>query len=679
MSAQTTTLSPALLSTEIPTPRPSSLQAAMADGLYPEWLREELRKETELPGQLQARIAEQLEAMKLQSPEQRMEEYNWIVRYYSRSNKGFEDTSLRLFEHLGCPESTISEGSYDSMEVARNLLEGIRLYDHDNIVPVLSQIRDYLLQNFKHTNILFLGRDFCSTYLSIVEEQCLPREQLFLTNVSRYVRDVALGGKFEELRLVLERIGLTKDVLLDKGFLIADSCMQGKIPAVILKSLALPMTEEERYQFLTHSYIRYLKSSRHSGRTLAEKAYELGKNKKLSDQHLEELLGEKIEMIKEFPVTYPKGVEEFIPRRHKTFEWRPKVSLIAMGIEVDEFGPRLLVSEPKSPSERILCDLGLYADMELCKLAQTSRSDISTCTSERESTRDLHNVGAFEPKKMALEVALLPSKSLRHGQHIVSKGSYQKPTPKDPNWFLKEIDQALSGGLEGLRAWQNHVDPHVGSVAVMRTKDVEYPYELVINGKVIFRFRAMVGEGNNVKVYLSDQNSIVKVIKEPKHVRKNLLLAWAEPHVRNVGIRTAKVLQVNPTGLYLEQEAMPGESLESLYGEKPSIPNEICDQVISDFRAGKKLIAEKGLWLDLKSANYHLKEGGKIVNVDYAPRLNATYYRYFQADPEETELASGRRELKEDEFLEKFFRHDIQKRCKMQAEEAKKLAKKEKK
>ena len=684
----------------------STLHEAFADGTYPEWLHGEAVHEQNEP-HIAADIARELEEIRLLPSDQRLEEYNWIVRYYSRSNKSFEETSLRLYDYAGYSDQDIQTGTYDSVRLANGLLARLKEYDATCVVPVIQQVRDYLVRNFSNTNILFLGRDFCSTYLYIVNPASggtgsggLDRKNLFLSNVSRYVRDVALGGSTTELRLVLERIGLTKSVLLQKGLLVADSCMQGKIPAIILKSLALGMDESERYRFLTRCDVRYLKSSRIQGRTIAEKTIEIGKAKAaLTEEDLNTILAQRIERIEEFPITYPALVEEFVPRRHKIFEWRPKLSLIAMGIEVDELGPRLVANEPTTPSEKVLSLLGLYGEIELMKAALVETD--STRDIEQTSPNEHH--GDFEPSKMALEIALLDPAvggTRRMGHHIVSASTpvprnagYEKPVPLEPGWFLREIEAALrSGGIEGLRAWQNQPVANVGSVAVMRTSrrgESNCLYELVINGKLIYRFKDIVGEGNNVKVYSTEKNSVVKVIKDPRHVRKNLLLAWAEPVVRNAGIRTAKVLGVSPTGLYLEQEAVPGTSLESLYGESQSIPAVICERAVHDFRAAKKLIAEKGIWLDLKSANYHMAEDGSIVNVDYAPRLNPTYYRYFQNDPassgaspnkdldaaaelksdeEKMKLAiqteKSRRELTEDEFLDKFFHHDVRKRCK---------------
>lgn len=674
MTAQATPLPDAVYSpTEsegLAPPETGTLQEAFANGTYPEWIDGEVTRE-EVSPHIEDDITTALKAMKSLSPEQRMEDYNWIVRYYSRSNKGFEETSLKLYDHIGCSEDDIRSGTYRSRSVAKSMLARLQDYDATCIVPVVKQVRDDLVKNFAESNVLFLGRDFCSAYLYIIKGLTpggpLKRENLFLSNISRYVRDVALGGQTTELRLVLERLGLTKKVLLQKGLLVADSCMQGKIPAIIFKSLALHMSEEERYSFLKHCQIRYLKSSRREGLTISEKTMKVGAAAgKLTNEDLDTILAHRIERIEEFDITYPTIVEEYLPRRHKIFEWRPKLSLISMGITVDAQGARLVADEPKTPSEKILSLLGLYGEIQFAKAAIRERAE--KLAKEPVVAQSEH--GNFNPKKMALEVSLLDSQRPKPvGHHVVSNGKagviYTPPAPVKPGWFLKEIDKALKGGIEGLREWQSKVDSNVGSVAVMKTKDLVYLYELVINGKVIYRFRDIVGEGNNVKVYVAENGNIVKVIKDPKHVRKNLMLAWAEPIVRAAGIETAKVLNVSPTGLFLEQEAVPGDSLETLYGDPDQgikIPKALCDRVIADFRAGKKLVKEKGIWLDLKAANYHLSpDSGAIVNVDYAPRLNPTFYRYFQTDPLEVG-SDKRRDLKDEEFLDKFFHHDVRKR-----------------
>lgn len=355
----------------------SGLQEAFANGTYPEWVDGEVTREDVSP-HIEDSITAGLEAMKALTPEKRMEEYNGIVRYYSRANKTFQETSLKLYDHLGCSEDDIRSGAYPSRSVAKAMLARLQDYDTQCIVPAVKQVRDELVKDFAESNVLFLGRDFTSAYLYIIkgltQNSALRRENLFLSNISRYVRDVALDGKTTELRLVLERLGLTKDKLVTQGLLIADTCMRGKIPAVIFKSLALGMNEEERFRFLTRCHIRYLKSARHEGLSVSEKARACGATGRLTDEDLDTILAHRIERIPEFNIVFPEIVKEYLPRRHKIFEWRPKLSLISMGIAVDAQGARLIADEPKTLSERILSLLGLYGEIQFAKAAFFERT-----------------------------------------------------------------------------------------------------------------------------------------------------------------------------------------------------------------------------------------------------------------------------------------------------------------
>ena len=355
----------------------SGLQEAFANGTYPEWVDGEVTREDVSP-HIEDGITAALEALKSLTPEERMQEYNWIVRYYSRANKSFQETSLKLYDHLGCSEGDIQSSTYHSRSVAKSLLARLQDYDTQCIVPAVKQVRDELIKDFAESNVLFLGRDFASAYLYIVkgltQNNTLKRENLFLSNISRYVRDVALDGKTTELRLVLERLGLTKSKLLSQGLLVADTCMRGKIPAVIFKSLALGMNEEERFQFLNRCHIRYLKSARHEGLSVSEKAHACSATGRLTDEDLDTILAHRIERIPEFNITFPSIMEEHLPRRHKIFEWRPKLSLISTGIVVDAQGPRLVTNEPKTLSEKILSLLGLYGEIQFAKAAFLERT-----------------------------------------------------------------------------------------------------------------------------------------------------------------------------------------------------------------------------------------------------------------------------------------------------------------
>jgi len=632
-----------------------SLQEAQNSGAYPQWLATQMRLEDESP-HIHRDIAAELDVLKELRPDQRLEEFQWIGGYYSRSNQNFEPTSVKLDEAIGLSKEEIEKGTYQSTWIAQALLERLKTYDREIVVPIITQIRTSLEKNFPNTNLLFLGRDFCSVYLYIVEEGILDRDNLFMANVSRYVRDVALGGKFNELRAALEQIGLTKERLLEKGLLVVDSCMKGKIPAAILKSLALGMDEHEAYRFLTHSGVRYLKSSRKEGTPIAEMAAKTGVDGRLTRKHVQLLL-EELEMIEEFKIDYPTEVAEHVPRRHKLFEWRPKVACVAMGIDVDPSSGRvfLVSDDPKTPSEKILSLLGMYADMQLAKHAAQRRPLL---VPGGPGTNGHAGIPLFSgttsrtfgnPEKMALEVGLLD-----HSVRVPT--ATRIPTKSGREWVYKEeIDQAARGGIEGLKRWQERVDPsEVGSIAVLRTAgNIDLPFELIVNGKSVRRIRELVGEGNNIKAYVSDRGTVLKVIKNTKYVRKNLLSVWAQDIIRPYGIRIARILETHPTGLYIEQEAVLGPSLEQLYGETEDVPENICIQALYHFRKAKELVQDKGIWLDLKSANYQIADG-VIVNVDFTPRLNSTHYRYFKGD--------DGHDLSDDEFLDLFFHYDARKR-----------------
>jgi hypothetical protein len=160
------------------------------------------------------------------------------------------------------------------------------------------------------------------------------------------------------------------------------------------------------------------------------------------------------------------------------------------------------------------------------------------------------------------------------------------------------------------------------------------------------------------------------------------------------------VLSITNDGMIAEQEFLQGESLEELGNTQGGsehlvgrISQEIQQQVLKDWRSSKDLIRDTGIWMDLKSANYIYSQG-KIVNVDYVPRLNDTKWRYFQKMvevpsqtlAEETKPGTRRSKnkflfekpetklenLEEDEFLELFFFYDIknrEKELKKKAEE----------
>lgn len=220
-----------------------------------------------------------------------------------------------------------------------------------------------------------------------------------------------------------------------------------------------------------------------------------------------------------------------------------------------------------------------------------------------------------------------------------------------------DIEKASEKGVKGLREWVEAHDPVPTSVSVEmhpREPHEDGAHELRIDQETLFRLQGMAGEGRNLAAYITDRDTVVKIVKKLQNARKNLLSAWAERYVQEAGIRVAKIHAVGPHGVYLEQEYVPGPSLEQRYGylKLKKVPREIREAVLSDWRAAKKL-RKRGIWLDLKSANYHQRGSDEIVCIDYTPRTNSTHYRYFKTDDGD--------DLDEDEFLDLFFHYDIRK------------------
>ena len=355
----------------------SKLQDAQDSGQYVEWLAKAAKKEEEKPS-IRHKIVKELEALKKATPEERFDELNKVVRYYSKANKGFQETLIGLHElYLN---EMLKSGGYDSDKFADRLLKFVRRYELQVIAPIAKQIHRQLQTEFCSSLILFLGRDFTSIYTygmvgsPIGDASCkinpTTGDRFFMANISRDVRDAACSGKLEELKLLLKRVGLSKDRLVEKGLVITDAGKRGKIPAIVFKALVSDMDEYEAYKFLTHCHVRYMKSSNTKGTPLAGMAFKLGNNEKLSKKDIDTLLGEtkdipqgsNLEGIKEFKIDFAMNkimsdIEKassmaMVERRHKLFEWRPKVAMLATDIEMKKDVARLVSAPTNTPSEK---------------------------------------------------------------------------------------------------------------------------------------------------------------------------------------------------------------------------------------------------------------------------------------------------------------------------------------
>lgn len=238
--------------------------------------------------------------------------------------------------------------------------------------------------------------------------------------------------------------------------------------------------------------------------------------------------------------------------------------------------------------------------------------------------------------------------------------------------YIGEIESALkSGGFRGLHKWVRVANPRINSssISVVDTHDPSCPYELIVKGKPRHKLTGIVGEGANLKAYLSTNGNVIKVVKDVRNARKTFVLSWAEKVLASYGIPTAKVLHVHHDGLFVEQEHINSLSLEDQYGVPDSesdkantiehVPGHITRQVLDHFSKAKRLIKDRGVWLDLKSANYHQQQAAEtgaeqIINVDYVPRFH-DLWRYF-------EDGNGN-ELTDEQFLDKFFHYRIRKTC----------------
>jgi predicted house-cleaning noncanonical NTP pyrophosphatase (MazG superfamily) len=636
----------------------SKLQDAQDSGQYVEWLAKAAKKEEKKPS-LRNKIVKELNELKKLEPEERFDELNKVVHYYSKANKCFQETLIGL--HKLCPDDLIKNGCYDSNLFADSLLEAVRRYELKIIAPIAKQIRRQLQTEFPNSNILFLGRDFTSVYLTTCggaespTENASCNQRFFMANISRDVRDAACSGKIGELALFLKRIGLSKDALVEKGLVITDAGKRGKIPAIVFKALTLDMSASEAYRFLTHCHVRYMRSSNTKGTPLAGMALKIAIDEKLSEKDIDKLLGEtkdipqgsNLEAIKEFKVDFSMNkimseIEKasslvMVERRHKLFEWRPKVAMLATGISANcdskkGAKPQLLSLSPASPSERISQTLGLYADITLARQAATERAMLEI------------DVAAKIPKThgVVAETSLVLAR-----MRVWQKRDY--PEAHEARKRMLIVDPPAMGFLPKLKG------PSQPAAMLV------VPGQLSLYGEIRYKFTGIAGEGRNIIAYVTDKNTIVKVVKHSKNARKNLLLAWAEPLLFDYGFTPAKILEVGPYGLYVEQEYMPGDTLEQQYntpgedGELLPLPTgKLRDNILQEFKQAKKLIKERGIWLDLKSANYHCGKVDKnLVNTDYVPRLNSSHYRYFTK-------VNGT-PLSDDEFLDLFFYHSLHK------------------
>jgi hypothetical protein len=573
---------------------------------------------TRTNGELESALAAQLEKIRRLAPAPREESFNQLLRYYSTRHQAYKDSAVSLVDSSGYSWSQLVAGEYDSPRLARNLMAGMSSYMHDVIAPILDQVEAELARDFPDRNILFIGRDFTEAYFYTKEGDKLRDSRLFTLNVSRAIRDAVNAGHVAELRAILERLGLDKDRLLSRGLVLIDSSMKGLIPKAILRAALSDMSETEAYVFLSRADIRYIKSRSQGSQTLPQLVATAGASGRLSRAAIEQILAQDF-AIQTFRLRIPAPRANWdADHLHNLFEHVPKPIESANRIAVDHQGqPYLDSPAPATPAARASTILGLTADLSLYQLRAP----------------DAPRAGGHPVAGAAAEAKL--------------KSIY------------REIDAAAKRGWAGMKAWQELPFPEAArampSMKVVDTGDPKLPYAVEMDGQRIYQLAKLVGEGRNIRAYLTSRGTILKVLKEADNARKQILQAWAEPVLNQYGIRVAHVLWADPNGLLLEQEYVPGESLEYDYafdGGKRGMPAAITRQILKMWRQSIKLAAERDIWLDFKAANCHVNPNGEVVFVDFTPRLNNGFWRYFQVE-------KGGRALTEAEFLEEFLYRQV--------------------
>lgn len=547
--------------------------------------------------ELRVELVSVLKQIRKLSANERRRELNLIFNYYSKSRDDFRTSALVLTRRTSLDFDDLVNGDWEPKKVAEKLIAAIGNYENTVTFSMLKKMEAELAREFPRANIFFLGRDMSVFDLWARQRGILNTQRLFTANISRMVRDAASNGQNADLVQLIRQLKLDKQALLKDGIVFIDSSMGGKIPAVTLAALMEGYTDRERYELLSKTHIRYLRSSQMEGESISQRAAQFRAQKAISAAQAQEILNERAG-IPVFEVGSEKGkyfVGDFEP--HNFFEHRPKFISSAVGMRRNGDGVvRTLSAMPTSLGDRVNSILGLLTDITIVQ---------------------------------------------------------ENPAPK----FFQELNEAWKRGYREASDWEDietkRQQERFENTEVRETRNSDYPFELVINGKQKARMIKLLGEGANVRAYLGEGGTVIKVVKNDYSMQKSLHAVWAMKVMDEYGIEIARILTYDRQGVYVEQELIPGESLEELHA-KGQVTQEMHEQVLNMFNRAKKLAEERGIYLDLKAGNVHVDKNGRVVNVDYVPRVNSTYWRYFRTE--------DGRPFTDLEFLDLFYNYDRRKK-----------------
>lgn len=514
--------------------------------------------------------------------------------FKSLFNLGQDNSSspLRFETALKTTISELERGFYDSRRVANVLLNRTIEHEIETVTGFALDAERTVRGDYPTQKVLFLSPDFSSVYLKIAARGVLDNGRLVYSPLPTFLKEAATSGRFDEVRNYFAGLGITAESVLRDGLLIFDSSPSGYNARFLMSVLtATVLPQSEKNQILSRISVRNFYARNRDAVNIKEQIK--AKNKEMTAQEIGEMLLKPME-IREIrrTVSLDAGPGS---RSSDSLTFRPKAISPDPGTPTNQ--------PPKTVAARLRFLLGLAADVASFKTARG------------------------------------PGRFVNYP-------------------WLSEIDAAMTQGRHAVEDYVDRpsfeIERSFKSVEVKPTGDAQYPWELLENGKRVTRLSKVLGEGNNVRVYLTENNTAMKIVKSARDARKQLLLSWAYNLMRLYDMDAAKVFNVQSEGIYLEMEYVPGASLEGQWGKDPkSLPPAIRSQILDHFRKAKKLALERGIWLDLKSANFHVATDGRILNVDYVPRTNGTYYRFFQED--------NGTAFSDERFLDMFLTYDLKK------------------
>ena len=599
---------------------------------------------------IEAAISAELAAIKKGSSGTRNAAFDTFMRYWSAKKNGFQTGALRFYDRVGITEKEIRKGNFEPKEIAGRLVDAVQIYLHKVLAPVLAQVEGELRRDLGDKNLVFLGRDFTSAYLWARASGHLSKEQLFLINASRAVKDkINFSGKRSDGRRMLGQLGFDT-AAAKRGTAFLDSSMSGKIPAALLKAMVDKLKPEEIYQVLTRAEIRYVHTKRISGKTLPQLAKgSAGGDKKLTREAAMKVL-DRVYNIPTFDLVMPpdpdgregkEGIAKYEQRRkHKLFEWLPKALTTAR--DFSSGGKGLQYNVPNTPELRLRSLLGLYADLELLETNRTRSYTVPKKTHRRPSAQRVVAVSVVDTKVPDHKASDDKARDPKARDHKAL--TLEQVTGSQPQSEFEAIDRAAKTGVSGLLGWLQRpsggVEARYSKMRVVSTGDKGVPYYLEVDGKRIFDMTGVVGYGKSVTVYLTTRNTVLKVpsgvtvagkARRQSVPKKQLLDAWAGPIVAAAGIDVAKNLQWDKDGLWLEQEFISGKSLDHFVASDGTLnlPGSVKRQVTGLWKKAAALAKKQHVYLDFKAPNMVLTNDGRLVNVDYVPLTKNRYYRYF--------------------------------------------------